>query len=154
MARWWRVPGAGCHGQLPVVELVLPPIVRERRVVTVREDRALAVHAPIVGTSRAGSTRVAVGGRLGRSAADPQCVFVRQQMLTGSVPIRGILPLHLIEARESASEVRQIDPPVNVVVGKVTRFRPIPAHVDDCECLVGERVNVRTCPRSAGGHGR
>lgn len=45
------------HRELAVENLVPAPVVRQRRVVTVREDRPLATHAPIVGITRVSGQR-------------------------------------------------------------------------------------------------
>ena len=92
--------------------------------------------------------------RPGRSAANPERLFVREKMLPGPLRVCRILPVHLIEASERVPEVWEIEPAFRVVVREVTRPRPVRSHVDDGKGLVRKRVDIGTCPRSGGGHVR
>lgn len=75
-------------------------------------------------------------------------------MLPGPLRVRWVFPVHLIQARQRAPEVRQVESTVGVVMRQMARSRPVRPHVYGGEGLVGQRVDVSPCPRSGRGPAR
>ena len=121
-----------------------------RPVRTRRSDRRPVGGSPC---RRGPPVRVAVGPRWRCPWAAPKRLAMYQQVLSCPLGVGRILPVHLVETSERATEMRKIELTFRVMVGEVARFRPVGPRVDGGEGLVRERVDVGSRPRSSGGTG-